>query len=98
MGAAGPRSGVVEIVIPEGMDRMLQPSLHSLVHGGSGDSDGSKVLIEYCSGIWGLVRSCVVYGAASLFCPEILDSLSCSISLLFFGLNQFSLSQLSRSA
>lgn len=95
MSAAGPRSGVVEIVIPEGMDRMVQPSRHILVHGSSGDSDGSKGLTEYCTVIWGLVRSGAVYGAASLFCPESLDSLSCSISLLFFGLNQFSLSQVS---
>lgn len=63
---------VVKMVTHEGMDRMLQPSLHRLVHGGGDNSDGSKVLTENCSVIWGLVRSSIVCWAASLLCPEIL--------------------------
>lgn len=83
---------VVETVTAQSMGRIQQPILQGLVHDGGGNSENNEVLTEpVFSMIWGPVHVCVVCGV--LFCRN-----SQSSSILFFCLNQLSLSQLSQSA
>lgn len=89
VGAPGHAHRAVGLVALEGVARMLQPSQQSRVQGGGGDGDGSKVLMEpilQCD-----LRPCLwLCGLCGHFSALPRDSLSCSISLLFFCLGQLS--------